>query len=65
MSEHLTSVPRLYAAASLKPRPAAALDAVELRVPRLYAAASLKLDARGRHMDITFDVFRGYMPRPH
>ena len=57
-------IPRLYAAASLKPLDLAADVSEDISIPRLYAAASLKpagprLPAGGAL------VFRGSMPRPH
>ena len=59
-------VPRLYAAASLKPAsiyPYAYM--IESRVPRLYAAASLKQLNRETVAFVPAEVFRGFMPRPH
>ena len=59
-------IPRLYAAASLKPVGADGVGLGDRRIPRLYAAASLKLlaDPLPDAPD-GVDVFRGSMPRPH
>ena len=57
--------PRLYAAASLKPRGGHLERPRPRGFPRLYAAASLK-PGEGRPVRPGGErVFRGFMPRPH
>ena len=58
-------IPRLYAAASLKPRHLLPGGAGVRRIPRLYAAASLKRADDPYFVGGEFLVFRGSMPRPH
>ena len=57
--------PRLYVAASLKPRRLARPVGGPHRFPRLYVAASLKLAHRELVERADLPVFRGFMSRPH
>ena len=60
------SIPRLYAAASLKPIvPGDANPVACDSIPRLYAAASLKPLSHPGTQEQIRSVFRGSMPRPH
>ena len=61
----MRSFPRLYAAASLKPRLRNGHDVLGVRFPRLYAAASLKRSDLYQEEGEAEAVFRGFMPRPH
>ena len=58
-------IPRLYAAASLKPDSPSPITTHCKSYSRLYAAASLKLAPRTEYRVDRVDVFRGSMPRPH
>ena len=61
-----TCIPRLYAAASLKPSADLYVHAQGGRgIPRLYAAASLKRGPGADGVPPNPPVFRGFMPRPH
>ena len=60
------SIPRLYAAASLKLGGSVACGTcLRISIPRLYAAASLKPRTDGVGVGVRRGVFRGSMPRPH
>ena len=62
----LLRIPRLYAAASLKPYMRTQfLDELHDGIPRLYAAASLKHVSAHEVLWTEERVFRGSMPRPH